>query len=307
LCFHLYLARKNRYNKRTIFRSLPVAYNPYIVVPFATWAVAQITKFALAAFRGKIDFRYLYASGGMPSVHSAVVCALATTALLVDGADSHLFGFAVILAAIVMYDSFGVRRSSGEQAAAINMLIVGLNNNRVKFDRPIPHLREILGHQPREVAVGALFGVLLACLFNYDRLGVVTGFVQTVPGRPEVLTYFGVFGLLVVAGWITRFVMRLIYRKSKVITRLSKRMLALTQTVGWLGLVSAVLVYEHASYFAWRLWPVLLLTVGVLWAAWLAADSYKTVPTALVGEANEARKLKWLRWGRDKKRKAKRA
>lgn len=91
-----------------------MAYNPYIIVPFATWAVAQISKFAIAAFRGRIDFRYLYASGGMPSVHSAVVCSLAMTALLVDGVGSHLFGFTAIFAAIVMYDSFGVRRSAGE-------------------------------------------------------------------------------------------------------------------------------------------------------------------------------------------------
>src|SRR4051812_44369194 len=126
-----------------------MVYNPYIVVPFATWAVAQVSKFTLAALRGRIDFRYLYASGGMPSVHSAVVCSLATTALLVDGANSHMFGFAAIFAAIVMYDSFGVRRSSGEQAAAINMLTETMDRNRVKLAQPGLHLREILGHQPR--------------------------------------------------------------------------------------------------------------------------------------------------------------
>jgi uncharacterized protein len=79
-----------------------VAYNPYIIIPFASWAVAQIAKFAIAAFKGKIDFRYLYASGGMPSVHSAVVCSLAVTALLVDGVGSHLFGFTLIFAAVVI-------------------------------------------------------------------------------------------------------------------------------------------------------------------------------------------------------------
>ncbi len=99
-----------------------MAYNPYIVVPLATWAVSQVAKFAVAAFKGQVDFKYLYSSGGMPSVHSAVVCSLAMTALLVDGTSSHLFGFTLIFAAVVMYDSFGVRRSSGEQAAAINTM-----------------------------------------------------------------------------------------------------------------------------------------------------------------------------------------
>jgi len=54
-----------------------VVYNPYIVVPLATWAITQVAKFAIAAIKGRIDFRYLYASGGMPSVHSAVVSSLA--------------------------------------------------------------------------------------------------------------------------------------------------------------------------------------------------------------------------------------
>jgi uncharacterized protein len=280
-----------------------VAYNPYIVVPIATWAVAQISKFAIAAFRGRIDFRYLYASGGMPSVHSAVVCSLATTALLVDGVNSHLFGFAVIFAAIVMYDSFGVRRSAGEQAAAINMLIGSLDRNRFKFDQPVPHLREILGHQPREVTAGALVGIVLAGLFNYNHLGALGIFLQTVPGRPELIGYAGFFALLIVGGWMARLALRSMYRKSKTIKKFTGRLLTATQTVGWLGLVSAVLIYEHASYFAWRVWPVALLAIGAMWAWWLGADAVRVLPSALSNEADEARKRKWLMWGRRRKSK----
>src|SRR6185369_6168330 len=106
--------------------------------------------------------------------------------LLVDGYSSFQFGFAVIFAAIVMYDSFGVRRSSGEQAAAINMLIESLDRNRVKLARPDLHLREILGHQPREVTAGAILGVALAGLFNYDRLGSLGSFLQGLPGKTEI-------------------------------------------------------------------------------------------------------------------------
>jgi len=283
-----------------------VIYNPYIVVPLATWAVAQIGKFAIAAFRGRIDFRYLYASGGMPSVHSAVVCSLATTALLVDGSGSHLFGFAAIFAAIVMYDSFGVRRSAGEQAAAINMLIGSLGRDRVKLLQPDLHLREILGHQPREVTAGAVLGVVLAGLFNYDRLGSLGIFLQTVPGRPELLALLIGFAVVLLGGVVARVILRRRYRKSKIMKQLSSRILAATQTVGWLGLVSVVLAYEHASYFAWRLWPMAVAAAGLLWGVWLLTASYKVVPAELATEVNQARKLKWLRWGRDKGRKAKR-
>jgi acid phosphatase family membrane protein YuiD len=278
-----------------------VAYNPYIIVPLATWAVAQISKFAIAAFKGKVDFRYLYASGGMPSVHSAVVCALATTAFLVDGVDSHLFGFTVIFAAVVMYDSFGVRRSAGEQAAAINMLIGSLGRNKVKIDNPHLHLREILGHQPREVTAGAILGVLLAMLFNYDRLGALGTFIEAVPKRPEMLAYLAIFLVLIIGGALARFILRARYRKSRTMRDLAGKIFVATQTIGWLGLFTVAMVYERASYFAWRLWPLVVLLAGVLWAIWLATANYRTVPANLEAEVEQARKEKWLGAGRLKK------
>jgi acid phosphatase family membrane protein YuiD len=283
-----------------------VQYNPYIVIPFATWAVAQISKFAIAAFRGKIDFRNLYASGGMPSVHSAVVCSLATTALLVDGAGSHLFGFTAIFAAIVMYDSFGVRRSVGEQAAAINMLIESLERNRVRLERPQMRTREILGHQPREVMAGAIVGVLLGLLFNYNHLGRFGAFIEGSAKRPELIGYIACFVLLLIAGVVTRMVLRAKFPKSKTIRQLTARILVATQTIGWLGIVSVALVYERASYLGWRLWPILVLVAGVLWGLGIWSASFRTVPAAIAAEANEMRKLKWLTWGRGKKRKSKR-
>jgi uncharacterized protein len=280
-----------------------VGYNPYILIPLATWAIAQVLKFALAAFRGNIDFRYLYASGGMPSVHSAIVCSLATTAFLVDGPGSHLFGLTLILAAIVMYDSFGVRRSAGEQAAALNMLIDGLNRSRVKLDQPALRLREILGHQPREVAAGALLGIVLAALFNYDRLNPLTVVLQAYPPRFEVFAYAIGFGVLLIAGILVRFILAKRYRKSKTMRGLASRILVFTQTIGWLGLISSLLVYERASYLGWRLWPLFMVLIGVAWAVWLATASYKAVPEELAEEASQARKLKWLNWGKRRSKK----
>lgn len=277
-------------------------YNPYILVPLATWAVAQVSKFALAALRGRVDFRYLYASGGMPSVHSAVVCSLAVTSWLVDGMNSHLFGLTVILAAIVMYDSFGVRRSAGEQAAALNMLIESLDRSKVRLEQPNLHLREILGHQPREVAVGALVGIVLGGLFNYEKLGSLTSWLQTYPSKPEVYLYAGVFIGLLVLGIVARVVLRKLYPKSATIRRVTKRWLVLTQTIGWTGLALSVLVYERASYLGWRLWPVLVLTVAVIWAAALLTQAYRDVPSNLQAEAENQRKAKWFTWGSSKRK-----
>lgn len=269
-------------------------YNPYIVVPAATWAIAQVSKFAIAAFKGRIDFRYLYASGGMPSVHSAVVTSLTVTSLLVDGASSHLFGFILIFALIVMYDSFGVRRSTGEQAVALNLLLDNLNRNRFKMDVPAPHLREILGHQPREVGVGALYGIVLAALFNWDHLGRFGDFLTTVPSQRELMIYAGIFVLLIIGGITTKMIMNARWKKSKVMKRFSKHILQATQTIGWLGLVSAVFIYERASYLAWRLWPVLILAAGIIWAIWIVTGSAKDVPAGLAAEEDVMRKKKWF-------------
>ncbi len=269
-------------------------YNPYIVVPAATWAIAQISKFAIAAIKGRIDFRYLYASGGMPSVHSAVVSSLAVTALLVDGADSHLFGFALIFALIVMYDSFGVRRSSGEQAVMLNLLMSNMARNRFKFDAAPQPLREILGHQPREVSVGALYGIVLAMLFNWDRLDTLNNFLTTVPGQIEFYVYAGIFGLLIVGGIVTRWLLAKRWKKSQVMKRFRNNVFQASQTVGWIGLISLVFVFERATYLAWRLWPLMILAGGLAWAVWILTGSAKEVPAGLAAEENIMRKKKWF-------------
>ena len=273
-------------------------YNPYILVPAATWAIAQVAKFAIAAIRGRIDFRYLYASGGMPSVHSAVMSSLAVTAYLVDGPGSHLFGFVLIITLIVMYDSVGVRRSSGEQAVVLNVLLDNLERNRFKLDAPPARLREVLGHQPREVLVGALTGVVFGGLFNYDRLGGLATFLQTIPRRYELWSYVAVFGLLIVGGLAARWILARRYPKSKVMKRFRSRLFTATQTVGWLGALSSLFVYERASYLAWRLWPALMLVGGVFWALGLLTGSARGLSAGLAAEANETRKLKWLKFGR---------
>ena len=276
-----------------------MVYNPYIVVPLATWAVAQVAKFAIAAIRGRIDFRYLYASGGMPSVHSAVVSSLAVTSLLVDGLGSHVFGLVVIFALIVMYDSFGVRRSTGEQAMALNLLYENLDRNRFKIDgaKP-PRLREILGHQPREVSAGAVTGIVLAALFNYDRLGRFGDFFRTVPVKQEIWAYLGLFGVLIVAGLLVRWILGRKYPKSKVVKRFRKRVFTASWTVGWLGLVSVLFVYERASYLSWRLWPAVVIALGLSWAVWILTGPAKEVPVGLAAEQIHARKMKWLNFGR---------
>lgn len=125
----------------------------YIIAIAVAWIVAQGSKFLVDSVRnGGPDYKQLYTSGNMPSSHSATVVALMTTIGLKDGVHGPLFAIAVLFAVIVMYDAVMVRRSAGEQGLAIKELIKE-QHSKVKVPR------SARGHEPLEVAVGALIGL----------------------------------------------------------------------------------------------------------------------------------------------------
>jgi acid phosphatase family membrane protein YuiD len=279
-----------------------MAYNPYIIVPLATWAVAQVAKFAIAGIKGEIDFKNLYASGGMPSVHSAVVTSLAVTAYLVDGASSPVFGIAAVFAAIVIYDSLGVRRAVGNQAIAMNRLLDGLDTAKVRFNYSELRVTEVKGHSPAEVIAGAIVGAALGGLFNYDHITPFITYLQAVATHKELVFYMVLFGLIVLGGALQNAILRSKFAKSRAIRELSRNILLLTQLIGWLGLLAVVFIYERASYLAWRLWPLLLIVIGISWAVTIYVKSNKTLSASLRKEADEARKRKWFTFGRNKKK-----
>lgn len=128
----------------------------YILAVVVAWVAAQGAKYVVASVRsGEVrHFRQLYLSGGMPSAHSASVVALLVVIGGLDGVDSAVFAVAVLFAAIVMYDSMMVRRSSGEQGAALRTLLKEQGSK-------IPTPRVAKGHTPLEVAAGALLGLLV--------------------------------------------------------------------------------------------------------------------------------------------------
>ncbi len=140
-------------------------FSPYLLAIVLAWIVAQGTKFLINSVKGRwvIDYRQLYTSGSMPSSHSASVIALMSVIGLRDGVDTAVFGLVTLFAAIVMYDAFMVRRSTGEQGEAIQALI---KEQKSKVRLP----RAAKGHEPLEVAVGALIGLAvgLGVFFIYQ-------------------------------------------------------------------------------------------------------------------------------------------
>lgn len=132
--------------------------SPYIVVIIASWVVAQGAKYVIVAVKNRNfdHLRQLYLSGNMPSAHSTTVMAMAVLVGLKNGVDSALFGVAIMVACVVMYDAVMVRRSVGEQGLAIQELIkAAKNNDRVVIPRSAK------GHTPLEVVVGAVLGIII--------------------------------------------------------------------------------------------------------------------------------------------------
>ena len=94
--------------------------NVILLIALISWGTAQIIKTFIHFIKTK-SFKAERA-GGMPSAHSATVCATAITTCRVCGICSPEFALAMILAMVVMYDAMGVRRSAGLQAKEINRL-----------------------------------------------------------------------------------------------------------------------------------------------------------------------------------------
>lgn len=116
-------------------------------------------------FTKKFVAERLVGSGGMPSSHSATVCALATSACIQYGAQSFEFAVALILAIIVMYDAMGVRRETGIQARILNEMMTVFADMGSDMS-PQDKLKEFVGHSPLQVAVGALLGIAIAFAVN---------------------------------------------------------------------------------------------------------------------------------------------
>ncbi len=141
--------------------------NEVLLIPVCVWALAQVLKFIIALVSGKgFDLDYLFGPGGMPSSHSAMVSALAVSVGIIEGFGSSLFAISVILAAIVIYDSAGVRQSVGQQSVVLNRIVqeLKLRQTRIIIEK---ELRELVGHTPVQVIVGVAFGVSFAWLWLF--------------------------------------------------------------------------------------------------------------------------------------------
>jgi acid phosphatase family membrane protein YuiD len=97
----------------------------------------------------------------MPSSHAAIVMGMTTAVGKYAGVSSAPFAIALIFSFVVMYDAAGLRRAAGRQAAILNRLVEDLVHMRGMQEQ---RLRELLGHTPVEVLVGALLGIVVGLI-----------------------------------------------------------------------------------------------------------------------------------------------
>lgn len=135
---------------------------PWFWSAFGAWTLAQIVKMLTASLRTqRLDLHYFVSTGGMPSAHSAMVCALTTSIGLTEGFDQAITMLAGAFAAITMFDAAVVRRAAGHQAKILNEMLDELfKGHRISERR----LKELLGHTRLEVFVGMVVGILSAVI-----------------------------------------------------------------------------------------------------------------------------------------------
>jgi acid phosphatase family membrane protein YuiD len=128
------------------------------------WTLAQAAKFARHYWKtNHIDFSYFVRTGGMPSSHSSLVCALALSIGLRSGFGSAVFAVTLVFASVVMFDAQSVRRAAGHQARLLNQMVEELFKEHHLSQQK---LVEFLGHTRTEVFAGMAMGVAVTLVIH---------------------------------------------------------------------------------------------------------------------------------------------
>ncbi|MEX0749160.1 MAG: divergent PAP2 family protein [Candidatus Saccharimonadales bacterium] len=227
-----------------------------LLIAFSAWFVAQLIKFSLKALVATPDFKLFYQSGGMPSAHSATVVAVAIAALAIEGLQSPIFGIAAVLAAIVIYDSLGIRRSSGEQSVMMNVLLKTSGNTKL--------VKEIMGHTPVEVGAGAIAGAIVALLFTSSDWDHQLEWLVMSPPALERSAYLLFFALLFFTALAARLILQR-YRRVRTTHRLKLIIWWSLVLPAAIGLFMSLLQFQTIHAGSWRLWPLMITTaLGIL-------------------------------------------
>lgn len=142
--------------------------NEILTVSLLGWFTAQVLKTIINfILLGKFQLERMWGDGGMPSAHSATVCAMVIATARSEGIASPIFAIASVLAIITMHDAMGVRYETGEQAKVLNQMIeqwIDVSEKNAPLLQNL-HLKEMVGHTPLQVVAGVVVGVVVGFLY----------------------------------------------------------------------------------------------------------------------------------------------
>ena len=144
---------------------LPFIYSYQIfLTPIVVVIITQMIKFIISGSKThKWTLTTLTAYGGMPSTHTATVISLLTIVGISEGINSPLFGVVVIFAAITIRDAIGFRQFLSRHGKLINQLA---QKHVHDSNQKLPHLKEVIGHTPKEALVGGLIGFFVTLILS---------------------------------------------------------------------------------------------------------------------------------------------
>jgi uncharacterized protein len=142
--------------------------NYYILVSIIAMFIAQFTKvFTKYFLRREWDLTVMFATGGMPSSHTALVTALAVSLGLIEGFDSVYFAITFVFGMVIAHDSMGIRFEAGKHASVLNRIVDDINELLQTKEAQEEKLKDLLGHHPIEVIGGFLLGIVIALVSFY--------------------------------------------------------------------------------------------------------------------------------------------
>lgn len=137
--------------------------NPVIDCALLAWFLAQFIKVLLdLILLRKFEAKRFISSGGMPSSHSSMVVACTTAIGRLYGLHDPGFALSAVFSAIVMYDACNVRRSAGDTAKLVNQLLAHVE--KLTAEDFAEDLKEVMGHTPLQVLMGAILGLAIGLL-----------------------------------------------------------------------------------------------------------------------------------------------
>ena len=136
---------------------------PVFLIPMVIGLLTQFSKRFFNKFSTvQVGNLSLPRYGGMPSAHAAFGFSVATVVFLTEGINSAAFAISTALVVLLLDDALRMRVYLGQHGKALIYLAHRLPKDQQK---DLPSLQDKLGHTPQEVAVGAIFGIVLTVLF----------------------------------------------------------------------------------------------------------------------------------------------